>query len=192
MNEVSTPVAWTSSFTAAVSPEDNTEQSGHELGQVNEGMVELFQTEPLECVGYRISVKHRSMDLWLDGVVTGFNENNFKHKVQYDNRQLLWVDLRQRLFRFQTGSVLPATRDRLFTDSPADMIGMRFTVCPNRRAQQWFKGVVIDFDQPNQRHRVRYDTQEMIWIKLQGKKFQLEWQLDSKRKVGSQRTSGKI
>jgi hypothetical protein len=181
-----TPTAWTSSFTAAVSPEAPADDgdSGQELGQVNEGMLELFQAFPAECVGYRVSIKHRTMEgLWLEGVITGFDENNLKHKVYYENRQLLWIDLRTREFVFKTGSVLPATRDRLVKDSPADMVGMRFTVCPNRRAQQWFKGVVIDFDVPNQRHRVQYDTKEMIWVKFGKKHFQLEWQLDSNKQL---------
>ena len=47
---------------------------GTELGQINEGLMELYDEQPEECVGFSIIVKHRRIEgLWLRAVITGYN-----------------------------------------------------------------------------------------------------------------------
>ena len=63
---------------------------GTELGQINEGLMELYDEQPEECVGFSIIVKHRRIEgLWLRAVITGYNAKTAKHKVAFENRQLL-------------------------------------------------------------------------------------------------------
>ena len=54
---------------------------------------------PEDVVGEKLTLQARNRDDFLHATITDFDEEKQRHELEYDNGQVMWIDLQQRVFK---------------------------------------------------------------------------------------------
>ena len=54
---------------------------------------------PEDVVGEKLTLQARNRDDFLHATITDYDEEKQRHELEYDNGQVIWIDLQQRVFK---------------------------------------------------------------------------------------------